>query len=100
MTCRTAREALDVILGHEPGAERDLIRWNNVVHVEHGLSRTDESLRMAVTVEAPFHLKRRGLPDERHPIDGPVTRRASDALMNMDAVIEIDEVRQIVNAVP
>ena len=53
-----------------------------------------------MTLEAPFHLKRRGLPGEGHQIDAPVTSRASHAFVHMNAVIEIDEVGQVIDAGP
>lgn len=53
-----------------------------------------------MALNTPFHLQRRDLCDERHLIHAPVARRAAHALRNMDRVIEIDEVRQIVNARP
>ena len=53
-----------------------------------------------MTLEAPLHLKRSRLIGKRHQIDAPVTSRASDTLVHMDAVIEIDEVGQVINAGP
>jgi hypothetical protein len=53
-----------------------------------------------VAVEAPFHLQRRLLDHQRHAIDAAVARFTADALADVDAVIEVDEVRQIVHADP
>src|SRR5207245_7518762 len=49
---------------------------------------------------SPLHLERLRLPHERHAIHGPVARRAADAFVDVNAVIEVDEVRQIVDARP
>src|SRR5206468_473258 len=60
----------------------------------------DVTLGLPVAVDAPFHLQRRLLPHQGHPIDLAMARRAADALVNVDAMVEIDEVRQIVNPSP
>ena len=52
------------------------------------ISPTKISFRPAMTIEAPFHLQRLLLIHERHAIDLTVTRRAADAFVNVDAVIE------------
>src|SRR5262249_49814982 len=56
--------------------------------------------RRAVAVKAPLHVQRRVLPCQRHFIHRPVTGGAADALLDVDAVIEVDEICQVVNAVP
>src|SRR5579862_2049654 len=53
-----------------------------------------------MAVEAELHLQRRVLIDQRHLIDGAVAGVAADSLINVNAVIEIDEVRELVNARP
>ena len=70
------------------------------VHREHFLPRPDELFGIAMTLEAPFHIQRRHLISERHQIDSAVTRRTADALVHVDAVIEIDEIGQIMHARP
>src|SRR5438876_8019646 len=92
MTCRAAGELLDLILLNEPLSELELIGRRFVVDAEHGRPRADVPLRIAMTVEAPFHLQRLLLPHERHSIDRPVTRRAPDSLVNVNAVVEVDEI--------
>ena len=71
-----------------------------VVDAEDRRARPDVALRIAVAVEAPFHLQRLLLPHQRHPVDPAVARRAADALVHVDAVVEVDEVGQIVDARP
>ena len=53
-----------------------------------------------MTLEAPFHLKRSRLIGQRHQVDPSVTSRAAHALVYVNAVIEINEVGQIVNPRP
>ena len=53
-----------------------------------------------MALNAPFHLQRGNLRDEWHLIDAAMARRAADALRDMDRVIEINVVRQVVDAVP
>src|SRR5581483_11414292 len=72
VTCRTARQPLNVVLGNEAFAELDLVRRRLVVHAEDGLARADVPLRVPVTVHTPFHLQRGFLPHERHAIDRAV----------------------------
>ena len=53
-----------------------------------------------MATETPFHLQRRGLVCNRHLVDLPVTSRTTNALIYMDAVIEICKIRQVVHADP
>ena len=53
-----------------------------------------------MAVEAPFHLQRRFLDHQRHAIDAAVAGFAADALAYVNAVIEVHEVRQVVDAHP
>lgn len=62
--------------------------------------RADELLRISVAVEAPLHVERVFSPHQRHLVDRSVACRAGHAFVNVNAVIEIDEVRQIMHARP
>ena len=53
-----------------------------------------------MTFETPLHLQRTRLRHYRHLIDPAMTGRTADAFVNVNCVIEICEVRQIVNAHP
>src|SRR5713226_5631562 len=55
---------------------------------------------MAVTIETPLHLQRGYLPGERHLIDAAMAGFATHALIDVNAEIEIGEVRQVVHAGP
>src|SRR5438067_1019743 len=54
----------------------------------------------AMALNAPTHRQRRLLLDTLHPLDVSVTRLASDAGDYVLAVIEVNEVRQVVNLRP
>ena len=100
MTRVAARQAANVILLHQLAAERDLVCRNAIIHGEDFIPRADVAFRMPVTVEAPFHGEGLRLPGEIHFVDAAVACRAPDALCDMNAVVEIHEVGQIVNARP
>src|SRR6266404_8166075 len=103
MTCRTARQnirLLNAICLDQLKPFLLLIRRRPPFHVEHFLFRPHEILRTAMTFQTPLHLQRRSLRDYRHLIDAAVAGRAADALLDMNRVIEISEVRQVVHANP
>src|SRR5262249_30979368 len=100
MTRGATRQLLDLVFLDQAPSELALVRWRLVVDTEDRVARAHVLLRIPVTVEAPFHLKRLRLPHERHPIDRAMTRRTADAFVDMDAVVEVHEVRQIVHAGP
>src|SRR5581483_1094944 len=71
-----------------------------VAHRRDELARSDVLRRIAVAIETPRHLQRVLLPRERHAIHATVTTLTSYPFRNVDAVVEVDEVGQIVNAGP
>src|SRR5262249_44916179 len=101
----------DLVLLDQLLAERELVRVELVAtgvllvpeaprHVVDLFARPDVLLRGAVAVQAPLHQQRLLLPDQRHVVHAPVAGDAADALLHMDAVIEVTEVTQVVDAVP
>jgi len=50
--------------------------------------------------EAPFHLQRRNLPCKRHLVYAAMASRAAHSFVNVDAVIEINEIRQVMDSRP
>jgi len=100
MTCGATGEFLNLILFDQSFSELELIAWRLVVDAEHVRSGTDVLLRLAMTVDAPFHLQRLLLTHQRHQVHLAVTRRAPDALVHVNAVVEVDEIRQIVDTGP
>jgi len=93
-------QALDFIFFHQPAAQLFLLDRRFVTHRKYFLPRTHILLRMAVTIEAPLHLQRGFLPGKRHLVDAAMAGFAAHALIDVNAVIEIGEVRQIVHAGP
>jgi hypothetical protein len=49
-----------------------------------------------MTVEAPLHLQRFAAPFEGHLVDSAMAFDAADALGDVDAVIEVNEIGQLV----
>src|SRR5262249_17975228 len=95
--CRAAQ----LVLLHQRRTARALVpALRRPVHREDVLLRSNELLRVAMTFEAPLHLQRRYLIRQRHQVDSPVTGGATNAFVDVNAVIEIDEVRQIVHSSP
>ena len=89
-----------MIFAHETTAFRDLVFGRRPLHVKDLVAWTDRSFRMAMAVEAPAHGQRRRLPRQRHPIDCAMTGRAPDALRDVNAMIEIDVVREDMDPLP
>ena len=71
-----------------------------VTHIENLLARAEIFFRVAMAVEAELHLQRRVLVGERHQVDWTMTGVAADTFIDMNAVIEINEVRKLVDAGP
>ena len=56
--------------------------------------------RVAVAIKTPLHRERFFLLDDFHLVDATVTGHATDSPSDMSCVIEVHEVRQVVNAFP
>src|SRR5262249_34551630 len=69
-------------------------------HVKNSFFLTHKTLWVAVAFKTPLHLQRLGLVDHRHLIDAPVGGRTGDAFNYVNAVNEINVVRQIKHANP
>jgi len=67
------------------------------IHVGNDLrhlgNRNETALGITVAVETPRHVHLHGLVRHRHLVDMPMTGHARDPARDMDAVIEIDVVR-------
>ena len=100
MARRAARVPFDPVFLHEHRAENRLLHRGAVVHREHLAAGPDVLLWIAVTVQTPFHLERLHLPHQGHLVDTPVTGFAAHPLLHVDAVVEVDEVRQVVDSDP
>ncbi len=53
-----------------------------------------------MTGETPLHRKRRDARGQRHFIDGAMAGLAADPFGDVNAMVEINEVRQLVQALP
>ncbi len=82
---------------HGDGAAR---RGRLVAHIENLIPRAKTLAGIAMTAEAPLHLERSLLIHQRHLVDWTVTGIAADAFSDVNAVIEINEVRKLVDARP
>ena len=94
------REALNLIFVYKFGSQGELVIWVLVGHIEHLVFWPNILGRISVTFKAPFHIKCVDFVRERHLVDPTVTSGTADAFVYMDAVIEVNKVRQVVNARP
>src|SRR4029079_13747499 len=90
----------DLVFLDEPLTDPGIVGGALVRHVEDLVARADVFRRVAVAIQAPPHHQRVLLVHQRHAVDAPVARGAADALGDVDAVVEVDEVRQVVHAGP
>ena len=98
-TCELGRRP-DLVFRGQLFSDFFLIRGGFPIHVENLVLRSDVLFGIAVAVEAPLHREWRGLKNERHLVDRAVARRAADALVDVNAVVEIDIVGEAVNLDP
>src|SRR5438874_3994165 len=103
MTRRTAGQKLgawDPIFRGQFLAQLRLVGRNFPVHIEDLVAWAQNGLRIAMTVQAPLHLEIGRLENQRHLIDLPMTRRTADTFVDVDAVIEINEIGETMDADP
>ena len=58
------------------------------------------SISLPVTIQAPAHIQRLLLPGHRHLIPPPVTTRATNSLVHMNAMIKVNVIRQVIDSRP
>ena len=105
--------AADVVLFYQSQAQLVLIRVALpidgdrfccrglfIAHVEYLIPRAEIFFWGAMAVEAPLHLQRFLLIHQRHLVDGAVAGVATDSFSYMNAVIEKNEVGELVDAGP
>src|SRR5579864_2337040 len=90
------------VFGHELPAQLQLIvaRGRLVIGIENFRFWPHIFLGLAMAFQAPGHVQRARTIREGHFGDLPVAGGAADALGHVNAVIEIDEIRQRVDANP
>ena len=101
MTYRTIREiaATNMILGRQH-LRRRCVGGPAPFGVVDLILRPQIRAGVAMTVEAELHRQSFGLVAERHLVYFAMTVRAADALGDVNAVVEINIVRQVVDPVP
>jgi hypothetical protein len=91
---------LNFVFFDQLATQLQLIRWRLPIDAEDKLARSDETFGFAMTFQAPFHIQRIFPPHERHAVHRTVTGSAADAFVHVNAMIEINELRQIVHPRP
>src|SRR5580704_10696223 len=71
-----------------------------VAHIEHLIARPQVFLRRAMTLQTPLHLQRSVVEHQWHPVDRAVAGVATHALVDVNAVIEVNEIREVVDPRP
>jgi hypothetical protein len=82
-----------MIFVHKLRTQFRLIGRILIVNVEDFRLWPDKLGGIAMAVHAPVHIKRVHAVHERHLIHLPVTGRAAHAFVDVNAVVEINEVR-------
>lgn len=103
MTGRATRQLADCpdfVLGHQFPAYFLLICRSFPIHVEDLILGTNIHFGVAVAIEAPLHIQRRGLEHQRHLVDGTVARRAANAFVDVYAVVEVNVISKTMDAYP
>ena len=80
---------VDLVFLHQPPPQRQLVFRGLPIHAEDILTRSEKAFRLAVALQAPFHEERLRLPHQRHLIDSAMAGDAANALLHMDAVVEV-----------
>ena len=91
---------LNVVFLYQLFTERCLIDRGLVAHGEYLIFWTHILLRMAVAIQAPFHIKRVGFPGQCHLVHTSMTGLTTYALGNMNAMVEVNIIRQVVHSIP
>src|ERR1700694_5962217 len=100
MACRAARAGFDVVLLFQLPADLELIALRLVGHAGDLVAGAQELLWITVALQAPAHGQRLRFLHLRHLVDAAMAGDAADALLHVDRVVEVDEVRQLVHLVP
>ena len=90
----------DVVLGHKFFSDLVLICGRFPLHVENLVLGSNIFCRVAMAIDTPLHVERRSLENQRHLIHGAVAGGAADALIDVNAVVEINVVGQAVHSHP
>src|ERR1019366_6911000 len=91
---------LGPVFGHQLAADLFLISGRQVTHGGNEITRSDEFFGVAMTLQAPLHLQRVHLVSERHAVHSAVAALAAHTLIDVNAVVEVDEIGQVVDPRP
>ena len=94
------RKRLNLIFLNEPPPRGYLIGGMFPIGVKGLVPWPDETLRVPVTIQTPFHVEGLFFPHQGHPPHTPVTRAATDPFVDVNTVIEIDKIGEVVNPCP
>jgi hypothetical protein len=100
VTRRAGRELLDFVFGHELSPKSELVRGRLIEGIENFIPWAHVFLRLPVAAEAPIHLQRLRAPGQRHLRDRPVASGAADPFIHVNAVVEVDEIGERIDARP
>ena len=103
MARRTARKvtsAAKVIVARQLFPDFFLIFRGFPIHIENLILRSQIPLRISVALETPLHIQRRSLEHQRHLVYRPVAGRAAHTLIHVNAVVEVNIIRQTVYLYP
>lgn len=77
-----------------------LPRFHVPIELGHELFWPKMRVGIAMTADAPGHRQLLSLVDRFHLIDAPMTRLAADARIDVHGMVEVDELGQVVDALP
>ena len=100
MTGGAVGARVDLVRVPQPGLQLRERLARRVFHLEERLLRHQVLFRMAVAVQAPLHLQRVLLVHQRHVVHPAVAGDAGHPLGEVHAVVEEDEISQVVDPVP
>ena len=90
----------DVVFTNELAALLDLIGRRFPGHVENLIARADLFLGGLVTIQTPAHVEGMSFPGEGHLVHAAMAGGATDAFLDMNAVIEENKIGQLIDAGP
>jgi hypothetical protein len=103
VTRRTAGQVVrgaNFVFCRELLAEFCLVRRRFPIHIENLISRTQILFGIAVAFQTPLHIQGRSLKHQGHLVDRTVARGAANAFIDVNAVIEINVVREAMHTHP
>ena len=91
---------IHIVLFHQRASEGKLIIWRDIIEVIDFRHGSDEFLGCTMTIQTPLHLQRVRSPYQRHHVHIAMTCLTRHAFLHMNAMIEVDKIREVMNANP